>query len=159
MDFVVNQFNSIIKKACKRFAEILSEGKSKQEAISPADVQILFSMNDDLEVDFWVCLKFAKIIVPRKKGDEREGKLTPLYFNELLGVKIDILGRAAGLPYLQKIMINLAGEYNLEPQQIVIISRHNLEHDVVELYLYDAWNKYLATLTLDQMFEYIDLTA
>ena len=125
MSFQKNETKRVMSNAISRFA--------KDFGASPNDVQILMSLDSSNELTFKSCLGFK----PQKQ----------ITFNEILGVKIDLLGYGkVAQPFLKTSITKLEAENDLKKGFVFAQNRS----DVLDFLLFNSEGKFVKNYSLDE---------
>jgi len=125
MSFQKNETKRVMSNAISRFA--------KEFGASQNDVQILMSLDSNNELTFKSCLGFK----PQKQ----------IAFNEILGVKIDLLGYGkVAQPFLKTSILKLEAENELKKGFVFAQTKS----DVLDFLLFNSEGKFVKNYSLDQ---------
>lgn len=125
MSFQKNETKRVMSNAISRFA--------KEFGASSNDVQILMSLDAEKDLNLKTCLGYK----PQKQ----------ITFNEVLGVKIDLLGYGkVAIPFLKNAISKLESENSLSKGFVFAV----YQADEVSFKLFNQDGKFLKDYSIDQ---------
>jgi hypothetical protein len=125
MSFQKNETKRVMSNAISRFA--------KEFGASPNDVQILMSLDAEKDLNLKACLGYK----PQKQ----------INFNEVLGVKIDLLGYGkVAIPFLKNAISKLESENSLSRGFVFAV----YQSDEVSFKLFNQDGKFLKDYSINQ---------
>lgn len=127
--YVVTTFNEIVYKACERFG--------KEEGVEAKEMQVLFKLDDEGEVEYSILKKYNPI--------------KDVTFNQILNVKIDfrMYGQIVP-PFIQNTIVTYAEKLEKNSTDLMVMCIVTGENKIV-LFLYDNNKKPIEQIILEDL--------
>ncbi len=117
VDFIIEKFNEIVSKACKRYGA--------EEGLDAMKMQVLFKLGEE-DVDYFILKEYKE--------------LKQVTFMNILNVRIDFKGYSMIVPpFIQKVLVKYAEELKAEPSKMSVLCLPQPNEKVV-LCLYNEKN-------------------
>ncbi len=117
VDFIIEKFNEIVSKACKRYGA--------EEGLGAMKMQVLFKLGEE-DVEYFILKEYKE--------------LKKVTFMNILNVRIDFKGYSMIVPpFIQKVLVKYAEELKAEPSKMSVLCLPQ-PNDKVVLCLYNEKN-------------------